>query len=151
MKSTIKAWKRSREIITGILQNYSEEQLVKTPNGFNNSLLWNIGHILTVNQKLIYKATRTPIVIPDNIFSQYDTGTFPNAEQDLENLLLIKQLLPHTFEKSISDYQSSTLGTFNELTTGTGFHLASIEEAFAFNNYHEALHIGLMLNLKKFI
>ncbi len=151
MKNTIKTWKRSREIITNILNDHDEEQLVKIPKGLNNNLLWNIGHIVTVNQKLIYKSTNTPIIISEPIFLQYNSGTFPNPENDLRNISQIKEALNTTFEQSILDYQHSNFGDFKELTTGTGFHLETIEDAFAFNNYHEALHIGLMLNLKKLL
>ena len=151
MENTLKTWTRSREIITGIFQSYSNEELIKIPDGFNNNLLWNMGHILTVNQKLIYKATKTPIIIPEELYKRYDTGTVPTVEEDLKNIRLIKELLPVSFEQSIYDYKNSKLGTFNPLTTGTGFHLSSVEDAFAFNNYHEALHIGLMLNVKKFL
>ena len=151
MENTLKTWKRSREIITEIFLSYSDEELIKIPNGFNNNLLWNIGHILTVNQKLIYKATKTPIIIPEELYKRYDTGTVPTIEEDAKNILLIRELLPFSFEQSILDYENSKLGSFNALTTGTGFHLSSIEDAFSFNNYHEALHIGLMLNVKKFL
>ncbi len=151
MDYTFKTWKRSREIITNILESYSEEQLIKIPKGFNNNLIWNIGHIIAVNQKLIYKSSNSPIIIPEALLNQYNTGTFPNLDKDRENIPKIKKLLAYTVEKSIYDYHHSNFNKFNELITGTGFHISSIEEAFSFNNYHEALHIGLMLNIKKFI
>lgn len=125
--------------------------MVRIPNGFNNNIIWNIGHIITVNQKLIYKTSNVPIIIPENFYHQYITGTLPNPDNDFKNIPIIKDLLTQTFEQGIKDYENKKFQGFNSITTGTGFHLTSIEEAFAFNNYHEALHIGLMLNIKKFI
>ena len=35
--------------------------------------------------------------------------------------------------------------------TGTGFHLDALKEALEFNNYHEGLHLGFMINIRKFV
>ncbi len=39
---------QNRKVLEGYLQNYSLEQLNKVPQGFNNNLIWNIGHIIVV-------------------------------------------------------------------------------------------------------
>ena len=33
--------------------------------------------------------------------------------------------------------------SYSERTTGIGFHLASIRDAFECNNYHEGLHLDI--------
>ena len=44
----------SRKIVAEYLENYTLEQLNKIPDGFHNNLIWNIGHIIVVQQMLVY-------------------------------------------------------------------------------------------------
>ena len=48
------------------------------------------------------------------------------------------------------DYENGRFLNFKEYVTSIGFHLSSIEEAISFNNYHETIHLGFMINMKKF-
>ena len=54
-------------------------------------------------------------------------------------------------EQTKTDFGAGKFQNYTEYTTGTGFHLASTKEAIEFNNYHEALHLGFMMNIRKFI
>ena len=42
-------------------------------------------------------------------------------------------------------------GPFRALTTSRGFELNTLEDAIAFNNFHEGLHIGSVMSLLKFV
>ena len=151
MKTTFKIWKRNREILSSFLEDYSIEELNKVPDGFNNNLIWNIAHVLAVQQKLAYKTSKLESNIPNSYFLTYNTGEKPTSQLREVEIQDIKRLLKNTIEQTIEDYNNQKFNNFHELTTSTGFHLANIEEALEFNNYHEALHLGLMFNIRKFI
>lgn len=53
--SIFKTWNTSRNLYAAYFDNYSLEQLNKIPAGFNNNLIWNIGHIIVAQQSLIYQ------------------------------------------------------------------------------------------------
>lgn len=63
----------------------------------------------------------------------------------------LKELLTSVIEKTELDFYNKRFVTFNERMTGTGFHLSSLKDAFEFNNYHEGLHLGCMMNIRKFL
>jgi hypothetical protein len=63
----------------------------------------------------------------------------------------LKTLLFSLIEKTKADHAAGKFVSYNEYTTGTGFNLASTKEALEFNNYHEAMHLGFMMNIRKFI
>ena len=54
-------------------------------------------------------------------------------------------------EHDMTDFKERKFKTYNEYTTGTGYNLSSLEDAFEFNNIHEGLHFGFMMNIRKFI
>ena len=63
----------------------------------------------------------------------------------------MKELLISLIEKTKTDFYNGKFVKFNEKMTGTGFHLDSLKEALEFNNYHEGLHLGFMINIRKFV
>jgi hypothetical protein len=151
MESIFKTWKTSRNLCLNILNNLTLEQLNKIPNGFNNNLIWHIGHIVVVQQLLIYKCSNLNGYVSDELFELYKPHTKPTGlttEIEVEEL---KTLLLYLIEQTETDFYNGKFIAYNERTTGTGFHLNSLLDAFEFNNYHEGLHLGYMLSIKKFI
>jgi hypothetical protein len=63
----------------------------------------------------------------------------------------IKSLLFETINQTKADYDNQIFKNYNEYPTSTGFILKSVGDALAFNNLHEALHIGIMMSIRKFI
>lgn len=151
METTFKLWKTSREKYLGFLTNYTLEQLNLIPTGFNNNLIWHIGHIVVAQQSLVYKGAGVPMHISDELYDRYKSGTVPSGTTTQEEVDEIKDLLFSLIEKTENDYKNGVFTTYNERTTGTGFHLATINDAFAFNNYHEGMHLGMMMSIRKFV
>ena len=54
-------------------------------------------------------------------------------------------------DQTEADLASRKFVSFTERTTITGFHLGSLQDALAFNNYHEGLHLGYMKSIAKFV
>jgi len=151
METTFKIWETSRKRYSEYLDKYTLDQLNKIPTGFNNNLIWNIGHIIVAQQALIYKSTELPWHISDELFNLYKSGTKPMENTTQEEVDNLKILLTSLIEKTRKDFNDGIFLTFNERMTGTGFHLGSLTDAFEFNNYHEALHLGFMMNIRKFV
>jgi hypothetical protein len=63
----------------------------------------------------------------------------------------IKKLLAELVEKTQADFEAGIFSAFHPYQTKTGFYLGSLQEALAFNNYHEGVHLGIMLQIKKFL
>jgi hypothetical protein len=151
MESVLNAWKTSRKIYLNFFDNYSSDQLNKIPDGFNNNLIWNIGHVIVVQQSVIYKGSSLPMYIPEDLFNQYKPGTKPAGTISTSEAGELKELLISLIAKTEADLQKGLFTTYNERTLSIGFHLASIKDAFEFNNYHEAMHLGYMMSIKKFL
>ena len=151
MKTSFKVLQNSRNTLLKIIDNTSLEALNTIPEGFSNNIIWNIGHIVVVQQMLLYKLSGLPMMVSDEMVERYKKGTRPEEQATAEEVALIKGLLFRTIEQSEQDYFSGIFKTYQEFTTMTGFHSQSAEDAISYNNYHEAVHTGIIMQLKKFV
>ena len=131
------------------IENHTLEELNKVPEGFNNNVIWNIAHTIVTQQLLVYKLSGLPTMVSEEMIETYKKGTKTEGDLSQADVDTIKDLLYSTIEKTKEDYANGKFVSYNEYTTGTGFHLASAMEAMNFNNYHEALHMGFMMNIRK--
>ena len=147
--SILKTWSTSRNLYSDYLNNHSLEQLNKIPEGFNNNLVWNIGHIIVAQQSIIYRLSNLKMNITDELYDLYKSGTKPARTITQNELTELKSLLFSLVEYTKLDYEAGKFITFNERLTGTGFMLSSLNDAFEFVNYHEGIHLGIMSSIKK--
>lgn len=149
--SLLKTWETSRKLYAEYFDKYSLEQLNKIPAGFNNNLVWNIGHIVVAQQSLIYRLSNLEMNISEDLFNLYKSGSKPTQFVGQVEADELKSLLISLIEKTKEDYKAGKFVTFNERLTGTGFLLSTLNDAFDFNNYHEGMHLGVMMSIRKFV
>ena len=151
MHQAFEITRTSRKVIQQFLENYSLEQLNAIPHGFNNNLIWNIAHIVVVQQMLVYNLSGLPMLVSDEMVSKYKRGSKPEAEVTQQEVDVVKVLLFQTIEQTEADWNAKIFNTYNEFTTLSGYTMKSAEDAIAFNYYHEAIHIGMMMGIRKFL
>lgn len=149
MKDQLGITKVNRIALDKILNHYSLEQLNVVPEGFKNNLIWNIAHVVVTQQLLVYKLSGLPMMLDEEMVNRYKKGTQTEGDVTQEEVDRVKELLFVTVEKTIEDIDSGVFQTFNEYPTSTGFVLKSIKDAIAFNNFHEGIHLGYIMALKK--
>jgi len=151
MEEAFKITRVSRQIYSSFFDQYSLEQLNKVPVGFNNNIIWNIGHIVVAQQALVYLASGNQPMISKELMALYTRGTKPERNVTQEEADEIKELLFDTIKKSHEDYKRGLFINYPERKTEFGFILSSIEDAITFNNYHEGVHLGIIMSLRKFV
>lgn len=151
MQSTFDINLSSRNILLKFLENNSLEQLNTIPEGFSNNLIWNIGHIVVVQQMLVYNLSGLPMFISDDMVEKYKKGTKPEAPVTPEEVEQIKDLLYATLEQTKKDFANGVFKEYKAFTTMSGFNIRNAQEAMEFNNYHEGVHTGVMMRIHKFL
>ncbi len=151
MKTSFEITRMNRRKLLDVLKNNTLEQLNKVPAGFSNNLIWNIAHIVVVQQMLVYKLSGLPMQISDAMVDTYKRGTKPEADVTADEVETIKQLLTATIDKTEADYNAGIFKEYTDFTTMSGFVITNAKEAIEFNNYHEGIHAGIMLGIRKFI
>ncbi len=151
MHQAFEITRTSRKVISQFLENYTLEQLNKIPEGFNNNLIWNIAHIIVVQQMLVYNLSGLPMMVSTEMIEKYKRGTKPIGALSQAEVDEIQSLLFETINQTRADLNAKIFKTFTEFTTMSGYTIRSAEDAIAFNYYHEAMHIGMMMSIRKFI
>lgn len=143
---------KNRRLLHNLMEKLTPEQLNKIPDGFNNNILWNIGHSIATQQLLVYGLSENEFHVPSHIIDHYKKGTKPEQSKSIEEITEIKSLLFSTIEQLEKDYADGIFTTFKTYTLSTsGGTLHNVENAIAFNNYHEGLHLGYTMALVKAI
>lgn len=151
MQAELKIWKTNRQLLAGYFKSYNLEQLNTIPSGFNNNLIWNIGHILVVQKMLVYGLSGLDLSLPEGMASRFKRGTRPGDTVTAGEAAHFRELLPGTVDQLIRDLDAGIFKTFTPFENSFGFQIGSLEEAVAFNNYHEGLHMGYMMSIRKFL
>ncbi|MEN2415689.1 DinB family protein [Flavobacterium mesophilum] len=151
MNSVFEVQKTIREILLKVLDNHSLEQLNKIPEGFSNNLIWNIGHCVSSQQVLIYKLSGLPTLVSEEFIAKYRKGTKPEGDVSQAEVDEIRNLLTSTLVQVEKDFEAGIFVNYNEYTTSLGFTLKNIHGALDFNNYHEGIHTGIVMSIRKFV
>lgn len=132
----------TRRNIIKTIEALSLAQINTIPNNFNNSIGWQVAHILVTQQLLHYKLSGNSVLINENLVESYRKGCSGKqqlTQKEWEGLLILFLKLPQQLEK---DYNSEIFNEYSSYSTSYNATLNNIEEAIVFNNIHEAMHFG---------
>ena len=142
---------KTRIFLNSFIENLPLSELNKVPDGFNNNIIWNVAHTIVTQQLLVYNLSAIPMIISDELVEMYRKGTKVERDVTQAEVDLIKGLLFSTIEKTKEDYENRIFQTYHEYTVTTKSTLTNVDEAIAFNNFHEGIHLGYVLALKRCI
>ena len=89
--------------------------------------------------------------VPKELVNKLKKGTVPDGKATDEELNMIKGFLFSTVEWAQEDYENRIFKDFNEYTTSANVALKDVEDAIAYNMFHEGLHLGVILSLEKML
>ncbi|MHB1921162.1 MAG: DinB family protein [Chitinophagaceae bacterium] len=134
--------KKTRIALLGMVQDVTLEQLNRVPVGFNNNIIWNIGHLISTLQGICYIRSGLPVHIEEKIFLKFKSGTKPQTPVAQLEVDQLKTLFLSEIDQLESDYEAKSFGHYQSWTTRYGVEITSIEDAIEFLLFHEGLHLG---------
>ena len=142
----------TRQIAMDLIQAIPEELFDIQPPQFNNTIRWNVGHMVFCMDYFMSLALPFNDEVPDHYVLLFNTGTRPSewngrppGKEELVRLLSGQM-------ECISAIEQSSLEKKLERTAAVGplsFEVAGEVVNFAF--IHEAMHIGRISSLLKVI
>ncbi|WP_026582436.1 DinB family protein [Bacillus sp. J33] len=135
------------ETVRGIteksIERIPEEISDIIPEGFNNNIRWNFGHIAFVQDKIVFGILGEEMKVPKSYENLFGAGTKPSdwavtppsfteiAAVLAEQKSRIKDFLPGRLDEKLP----------KPYTNRGGITFYTAGEAFLFSFYHEAMHI----------
>ncbi len=145
------------ETVRGIteksIERIPEEISDIIPEGFNNNIRWNFGHIAFVQDKIVFGILGEEMKVPKNYENLFGAGTKPSdwevAPPSLTEIAAvltdqksrIKAFLPGRLDEKLA----------KPFTNRGGITFYTAGEAFLFSFYHEAMHIETIKQIYKSI
>ena len=142
---------KNRIILKRFLEEISLDDLNKIPEGFSNNIIWNIAHVVVTQQLLVYKLSGLPMHVSEEMVAKYRNKTKPEGNVTQAEVDEINGLLESLLFQTEKDLDAEIFKTYTEYTVSLGTTLTNVEEAIEFNNFHEGIHLGYILALRKAI
>ena len=145
--------RQTRQSLVALVESLPDDARTTVPDGFNNHVLWNAGHLAATEQALVYSLTGLPPNVSPEFVGAFRKGTSPRDwdrawtwDEVRDKLLTLPDLTRADAEAGRFDDRP-----FREYTTTPGVTLRSVSDAVQFNLYHEGIHLGAILALRKLI
>jgi hypothetical protein len=133
-----------------VVDKVKEKDLISVPKGFNNHILWNIGHVVATQNVLIYGMSGLDFTLPTDFIKRYKKGSFPtqidNPKTELQTIFELGKI---TDEQLSYDIKEMIFDNYQKYETSFGVVLNSFNDALQFNNIHEAVHLGYVMAIKR--
>jgi len=146
MKQVFEFIINSRKAFIQLIDDLTIEQLNKTPNGYNNNIIWNFGHIVVSTQTLCY--VRTGILEDASsvkFVDSYKKDTKPTYIVTEEEVTELKSIALESIKKIEEDYSNGKFSSITPYSTATyAAQLNSIEEVLTTTIGHDNLHLAML-------
>ncbi len=137
-----------RQVLGQLLDSIPEDDLFRIPDGFVNHVAWNGAHLVATQQVLTYGLSGVEPFVPQELIDRYRKGTLP-SDGDAESFRAIMEYSLEAPKRTAEDLAAGKFSGYSLYETSQGFKLSTVEEAISFNNFHEGLHLGYILALRK--
>ncbi|HEY2491880.1 MAG TPA: DinB family protein [Paenibacillus sp.] len=137
-----------RESTMKQVENVPEFQRDLVPTGFNNSLRWQLGHIITAADRIILGFAGMESKIPDSYAKLFGYGTKPADWQDepphWDTLILQLREQFHALQETVHDKLGEPVAVKDNFAKAE-----TIGDLVQLNMSHENLHLGMITAMVK--
>nr|WP_202406225.1 DinB family protein [Pontibacillus yanchengensis] len=141
----MKLW---RKWTVEFLRTIPEEVVDQIPQGHNNSVRWNSGHILVGWDNTLFPAVNEERQIPQYYHLLFPNGSKPDdwTEEPPSMDELIKQL-----EEQPILIEQACKGHLNEPLNESFLGMKTLGDMLVFHMNHENLHMGIIKSMKQML
>ncbi|MFC4213026.1 DinB family protein [Pedobacter lithocola] len=134
----------SRTRLFNLIEATTSDIIFKIPEGFNNNIMWQIGHCITSQQRHMYMRSGLPMYISKDFMELFKIGSAPATWQINPDVIEVKQLLSETINRLESDLQSGLFINYEPFELPIGIQVKNHIHALQAAIYHEAEHSGII-------
>ena len=129
------------------IEGMSPEVFDVQPNGFNNTIHWHIGHVLTVTEKFLFDYPQTNN-LPANYITLFGYGSKPaDWNDDVPSIATLTQQLQEQIKRILEIPEER----FSEKLPQPFKEFETVGELASLNIFHESNHLGQIHAMKRVI
>lgn len=143
-----KSFEFARNRFVKTVDELTESVVDVQPAGFNNTIHWQVGHVLTVAEQFLFGFPKKSTNLPANYLEIFGSGTKPaDWNGDVPS---VKELSVQLKEQ-IQRMKEIPAESFNEKLKSPFLGLETFGEVAHFGIFHEAAHLGQIQAMKRVI
>jgi hypothetical protein len=108
-----------------------------------------MGHLIATQQIVCYRRAGVDTVVDADFVNTYAPGTRPERFITEEEVLRIQELFVTSLDCFEQDMQTAIFNNYTQWTTRAGVDINNINDVDAFLPYHEGMHVGYVMALKR--
>ena len=128
MNIEIEKIKKTRLYLLELIKDLSLTQVNEIPAGFNNNIIWNLGHLIVSQQALCYIRSGVKPIIDETYIAKYRPQTKPELPVEIGEFNEIKELLITLLDRLETDYNDNVFANYNTFTTAYGIEIQFNED-----------------------
>ena len=136
----------NRESLLAVVDALPEAALTVIPDGFNNHVLWNAGHLAATEQQLTLGLSGLPLDLPEGFVDDLRKGSSPRHWRREWTWAEVRELL-----LMLPNRAGDFFPFQRPYRTTPGVVLEGVNDAVRFNLYHEEIRLGAILALRKLV
>ena len=150
MTNFLELLENKRTVLLKKTEHLTTAQYNLVPPGFNNNIIWNMGHALIVSESLLYSNTAFEFPIHEFNIEGFKRGTKPELAINDYGIKLIRQSMSDTvplFRKLLND----TASAGSHMSQSDPLHTLISEKSLRFMLFHEDMHFAKIQQLLLYV
>lgn len=148
MQAILHTWSGGRQLVDRLARSCPAEQADLIPGGFKNSWHWNVAHIVVTQQLLSYQLSGLSPTVSAELVAWCRKGTDACEPPPQQYTATVDLILP-TVVRFQDDHAAGLFKDFQPYQTSAGIELGDLQQAMAFNNLHEGIHVGYLMAMRR--
>ena len=151
--STFKFIIQGREAFIRLIDTLSVEELNRIPEGFNNNIIWNFGHIVVTTPALCYvRSGLWENASSIKFLEDFQKGSKPSRQISESEIEELKALAISSIKAIEQDDEKGVFSAVKPFSTSTyGAEMVNFDEILITTSGHDNMHLGYALAQKRLI
>lgn len=128
-----------------------DQQLLQTPPGLRNNILWNVGHLIVDNSDMLYRPAGLEPPHPESFRSLFAAGTSPADWPDPPSPASVMSVFAGFSGRLKEDCASGQFRRFDPKAVISGWPVNDLDETFAYVAVHTGIHLGVIMTMRRLV
>lgn len=147
----VKALMVCRGYTTMHTNGLTEEQLLTVPEGLENNILWNLGHLYHSHCGMLYPHCGLDSPAPAEYGDMFKGGTKPADWAETPSVDEVLANFNGVVDQIVADYTAGKFADYKAHELAPGMSLDNAEDAIGFIIIHEGVHHGNIITMRRLL